>query len=172
MKFRQLLVVTAAVVSAAAFGTTPLHAGTVGNTTFTFTGSCTDCTPSGVQTVGILVLANYVEGNALTPSNFVTFDYSSNLIASFHIDSGSLTFISGSLPVGLGPATVTISSGTNFFGTSSNGNWCLSNTGGCADFGVNGTFTSGDTVVPEPAAYSLLLAGIAGIALVRRKRQA
>jgi hypothetical protein len=49
---------------------------TASDTTYVFTGTCTDCTGVGV---GYLTLQNYTPGTALSYSNFVSFTYQSNL---------------------------------------------------------------------------------------------
>src|SRR3981081_4564945 len=69
----------------------------VSTTTYFFRGTCTDCTGTGD---GALILQNYTLGTPITPTNFITFSYQSNLTG-FTISSGSLQSISGTLPTSL-----------------------------------------------------------------------
>ena len=66
---------------------------------YDFTGECTDCTGTGIGT--LILLADYTLGTPLSADDLYSFNYSSNLIPSDEI--------SGILPVGLGPANISIS---------------------------------------------------------------
>jgi hypothetical protein len=61
---------------------------TATDTTYMFTGSCSDCTGTGV---GYLTLQNYTPGTALSYSDFVSFTYTSNL-SSFSITSQGMQY--------------------------------------------------------------------------------
>lgn len=156
----------------AAFGSQEVSANSIVNSTYVFTGDCTDCT--GVGT-GTLVLSNYTLGNALTSGNFISLGYTSNLI-NFSITSATLASISGSLPVSLpGVATLSITAnvGGNMLVTNINGNggWCAGSS--CSgDFGGTSSFANAPTGTPEPATLLMSVVGIAAISLVRRKQSA
>ncbi len=83
----------------------PIQAATI--STFTFTGTCTDCSGQGKAT---LVLQDYTQGNAITLLNLVSFTYlGTNLLEGFTILQGDNPIIDGIIPAGLpGPADFSI----------------------------------------------------------------
>jgi hypothetical protein len=144
--------------------------------TFTFTGDCEDCTGQGTAT---LVLQNYTQGDPLELSNFVSFSYMSNLL---DIQSTSLSFISGTIPVDLpGPADVELDQlvvppvcndcNTYDFRSQSinDGDWDI----GVDDEGINGVWAAAATSssdAPEPAPAVMLGLGIAALAAWKLRR--
>jgi hypothetical protein len=132
----------------------------------TFTGVCADCTGTGV---GTLTLTNYVPGAALTPANFVSFTYASNLLPSFSI-TGPVT-ISGALGFGTGAADVSID-GTgphggfaSFSTTAATGQWQIGEVF-LSDFGDSHSW-SGLQQVPLPALW-LFPSALAALGWFRR----
>jgi hypothetical protein len=173
----------AAIIVAAAldFGASaPAHA-----STFQFNGQCAgglgNCTGTGR---GTLVLTDdYVQGTAILNSNFVSFDYTSNLPLSLSFSGvlptpGGIFSITGNLQNLPGPAEVEI------MGTSlsdvvfhsmliGSGNWCAGTLSCVGDFGAPSQWT----VVPQvplPGALPLFATGLVGLGLLgwRRKKKA
>jgi len=73
------LIVVAAAVTLVFGSPHAAQAAPVTFSTFDFKGTCSDCNGFGT---GTLVLANYTLGNSFdTAANFVSFDYSSNLLS-------------------------------------------------------------------------------------------
>ena len=157
------------------------------NSTFYFTGACSDCAGTANAT---LVLSNYSQGSSILLSNLVSFNYTgTNLVNPFtftQADVGFFNFIiSGTIPVTLPsatnfsigfqtlgrptPAAVKTNGstlGNPFFNTASNGVWSVAGSGILLDFGTVGGFSGSPT--PEPASFVLVAAGIAALALRRR----
>ena len=133
---------------------------------YTFTGVCTDCKGSGV---GHLTLMDYTLGATLSVANFVSFDYTSDLISTSFV---TVSELSGALPTGLpSAADVTLASGDFQFRSSTSGYWCDGNA--CFDdFGQSHTWSVADagTVVPEPASIGLLLSGLVLLGPKLRRR--
>ncbi|MBS0395158.1 MAG: PEP-CTERM sorting domain-containing protein [Proteobacteria bacterium] len=175
----------------AAFGiVAPAAAQTTGNdTTFYFTGQCTDCTGTANAQ---LVFANYDPTNPST-ATFVSFSYASNLI-SYTVDSSNLFGLSGSLPFSATPtssdfdikSTLPGFSGGFDFNTTAAGAfqqslWVQTTssefpTGNKLtvnnDYGTAGTWSlTPPAAVPEPDSAVLLLTGGVGIAAARRLRR-
>lgn len=152
------------------FGQIPLSAVPITIDTFTFVGPCADCTGFGI---GTLVLTNYTLGNAMTPANFTSFTYTSNL-TSFSLNGvgpgvGQIDSISGLLPAIL-PSSADISFTTTqllVFQSAVSGTWCAGINGCNLDFGIQGgTWQAG--VIPEPATSALIIAGFGALTLLRR----
>ena len=171
----------AAIIVAAAldFGASaPAHA-----STFQFNGQCAgglgNCTGTGR---GTLVLTDdYVQGTAILNSNFVSFDYTSNLLSLSFSGAptepalpgpGKIFSITGDLQNLPGPAFVEINLGpsnTVFLSLASGASWCAGST--CnADFG---TVYQWSSAVPLPAALPLFATGLVGLVLLgwRRKKK-
>jgi hypothetical protein len=146
----------------------PLHAESV-TETYTFTGTCEDCTGAGE---GALVLQNYTLGDEFTVDNFVSFTYSSNLLA-FDITEDQIHEFYGSFTSLPGPADVYILSDfPEYFNlqTSSDGSWCAGSE--ClGDYGYTSVWAAANSpsAVPEPAVWALTLIGLATMVLVRRR---
>ena len=129
-------------------------------TTFSFAGTCTDCSGQGRAT---LVLQNYTQGNTMLPANFVSLTYSSNLV-NFTLTPANVPSITGSLPASLpSAANVDFFSTTGGaaqgmeLNTSNNGGWC----GGfeCAgDRGTAGTWSLSSAPVPTATGVPALSA--------------
>ena len=114
--FRNLTVLTIA----APFGAASASA-SIAVEVYTFTGECTDCTGTGTGT--LILLADYVLGTPLSADDLYIFNYSSNLIPDLSIHNDPTEVLSGILPVGLGPANISISGENGSFNTSSDGTW-------------------------------------------------
>jgi hypothetical protein len=179
--FRKILhLACAAIIIAAAldFGASaPAHA-----STFQFNGQCFvtagNCTGTGR---GTLVLTGYTQGNTIVDSNFVSFDYTSNLLSLSFSGAptepalpgpGKIFSITGDLQNLPGPAFVEINLGpsnTVFLSLASGASWCAGST--CnADFG---TVYQWSSAVPLPAALPLFATGLVGLVLLgwRRKKK-
>jgi hypothetical protein len=163
---RNLLLGSALLASVSGGGI--LRAGTVSY--FAFTGTCRDCTGTGV---GTLELQNYTQGTAISSSNFVDFSYTSNLLT-FDINSSSAgLFVSGTIPTVLpsGNVLFTIEDNATIL-QSSTGNlgWCAGNS--CSDdYGPSYTWsaTTAPSGTPEPATALLVAPFVAGLWFYRRR---
>ena len=134
---------------------------------FTFTGTCRDCTGVGV---GTLKLQNYTVGQNLTTDNFVEFTYASNLLP--NVDVTSVASLTGNLAVIPRANTVFFNTAgyTFTFGSSAGGFWCLG--GACADDdGPTHIWSSPNPApgVPEAASWAMMLAGFGMIGLAMRR---
>jgi hypothetical protein len=154
-----------AIIIAVAFGASnAAHAVTFTGSdyTFSFTGNCTDCAYSD----GTLKVQGYTLGDPFNNSNFVSFDYQSNLEA-FSLTATDLILFSGSLaaPFPSTNADVRISgSGTVGGGEiydfqTFSGGWDLKVFGTVADFGSSYSWDNAAAAVPGPMAG----AGIPGL---------
>jgi hypothetical protein len=142
------------------------NASPIVESTFEFSGLCTDCSGSVTAT---LTLANYTQGTELTPANFVAFTYDgSNLLPSFTILPAELAHIEGNIPAALpGPAFLLITTlGPEVFSSNGFGFWCAG-TGCQGDFGTNGIWSA--AAVPEPASWALLGASLLLLGAARRR---
>jgi hypothetical protein len=136
---------------------------------YKFTGQCsTDCTGSGTGT--LILLAGYMLGTPLVDDDFYSFNYSSNLIPDLSIHNDPNESLSGILPVGLGPANITISDGNgSTFSSSSDGEWSAFIPS--ADAGTNGIWSTASAIpTPEPSALPLMAVCVAGLIFIRGRR--
>jgi hypothetical protein len=158
---------------AALFGMAALSApAAAADTTFLFTGQCSDCTGTGT---GTLVLQDYTIGDLLNASNFVSFSYSSNL-TNFAIDS--VDGIVGSLSNLPGANFVNFFDGDHVFSSLAVGGlsaWCTGASNACAsDFGSSSSWAlAAAGAVPEPAIWAAMVLGFGLLGMsMRRPRHA
>ncbi|MGD0296066.1 MAG: PEP-CTERM sorting domain-containing protein [Bryobacteraceae bacterium] len=160
--FRNLIVLAVVVTLGAASASADIAV-----EVFTFTGQCTDCTGTGTGT--LILLAGYVLGTDLSAQDLYSFNYSSNLIPDLSIHNDPSEVLSGILPVGLGPANISISGANGSFNTSSDGTWSAFNPP--ADVGTKGIWsTASVTPTPEPSALPMIGLCVAGVIFLRRRR--
>jgi hypothetical protein len=118
-------------------------------TTYNFVGTCAvnDC--SGTASAQ-LVLANYTLGATIQAGNFVSLNYSSNLLNFTLLASDPNLYVGGTLPVNLsGPTSAYFEgSGTKNLVTYAQGNWCAN-----CDFdqGPSYTWTLAGAAAPTTA---------------------
>ena len=135
---------------------------------FEFTGDCTDCTGTG--TARLILLADYELGTPLSIDYLYSFNYSSNLVPDLYIYDSPTATLTGVLPVGLGPADLSISGVNGSFNSSLDGAWSALYPP--ADMGVNGLWTSaGVTAAPEPSTLSMMCISLLTIILIARWRR-
>jgi hypothetical protein len=131
---------------------------------YTFSGQCTDCTGAGAGT--LILLAGYQLGTPLSAEDLYSFNYSSNLIPDLSIHNDPTEMLSGILPVGLGPANISISGANGSFNSNSDGTWSALNPP--ADVGTNGIWSKASaTPTPEPSALPVIGFCLAGVILFR-----
>ena len=133
---------------------------------YSFTGVCTNC--SGTGTATLILLANYQLGTQLSASDLYSFNYQSSTIPDLSIFNDPTETLSGILPVGLGPANISISGINGSFSSSLNGQWMADP--GPPDVGTMGVWTAGyPTPTPEPSTLSILAVGLLGMILFARR---
>jgi hypothetical protein len=144
--------------------------------TFTFTGTCTDCS----NPEGVLVLQDYTFGQPIETSNFVSFSYSSSVLT--YSISGEDAVNSNEIGGSLGPETGAYSVSFNLdgsqlghitfdFTTNSHGTWDVNLGGPVFDYGTDATWSLEPTgTTPEPASLYLLASGAAATVAIRRRR--
>ncbi len=138
---------------------------TVTDTTFYFSGVCSDCSGTGQ---GQLVLQNYNLGDTITSSNFVSFTYDgTNLVPGYQVTGGQYFSVGGQIDAPLPGAEffyVDPNNGDPYFLSETDGFWCVGNT--CGDTGTSSTWAAS---VPEPATALLLGVPLLGLRLLRRR---
>ncbi len=133
---------------------------------YTFTGTCTDCTGDGTGT--LILYAGYVPGTALAADDLYSFNYSSNLIPDLSIFNDPTEDITGTLPIGSGPADIVISGANGTFTTSTDGDWSAIDD----DSGTDGIWSSSSvTSTPEPSALPAIGMCLAGVVFLRGRRR-
>ena len=141
---------------------------TVAVEVFTFTGECTDCTGTGTGT--LILLAGYELGTELSPEDLYSFNYTSNLIPDLSIHNDPTEELSGILPVGLGPANISISGANGSFTTSTDGTWSAFDPP--ADVGTDGVWSKASaTSTPEPSALPVIGICLASVVFFRGRRR-
>jgi hypothetical protein len=142
---------------------------------FTFTGTCeVDC--SGTAT-GILTLTGYTQGQQLSTSNFVSFDYVSSDDNYDYLWNPS-TVITGIIPAGLpADANISIQGATeenfSFVSDASTGGWCVGYGASLctpysnADAGLNGLFSA----TPLPTTLPLFAGGLGFVGYLAKRRK-
>jgi PEP-CTERM motif len=131
-------------------------------TKYAFTGICSDCTGDAT---GVLVLENYVLGDTITNSNFVSFSYLSNSL-SFGFGEGDLMVANGTLPTLPSKADVLIQGIDVFFTSQTNGFWCAGIGTSCAPDSGSSLWVA----LPEPSTWWMMLLGFAVLALAGFRR--
>ncbi len=141
--------------------------------TYNFVGTCavSDCTGTASAQ---LVLANYTLGATIQTGNFVSLNYSSNLLSFTLLASDPNLYVGGTLPVNLSGPTSAYFEGTgnkNLI-TFAQGGWCAN----CElDQGPSYVWTLAGAGVPTMSApaligTALILAAIGFILLKRSRR--
>ena len=134
-----------------------------GTITFTFSGTCTDC--SGTASASLVLAGSYTLGTPITSSNFVSFTYNgTNLTGPFTYTPGTPNFmVSGSLTNIPGANALYVLANNDIFFTSGlNGNWSVGQT----DLGTAGTWSmAGGSVSPTPGPPTVILLVIGLMAL-------
>ncbi len=152
-----------------------------GSGVWRFFGNCTDCAGTVFGDVApypvtaTLTLQNYIQGQTLVNSNFVSFAYGgSNLLLPYTVPT-SFAFVglTGNLTNGgVEELRLTFSSG-GYFDMRSSRTWstCAAGVNCPLDYGTNGNLVL-DTTVPEPSSYALLAFGLGtlGVASTLKKR--
>lgn len=142
----------------------------VASTTFSFSGTCSDC--RGVA-LGQLTLAGFYHfGDEITSANFLSFRYEgTDLLPAYTITSPYSSTLTGSI-TSAGPAAgrFFVEDGVHFFRSATDGSWStgLDNV---ADYGTLGSYAGlASSAVPEPAGWALMLSGFGAIGLALRGR--
>ena len=151
------------------------HAIPVVDTTFSFTGQClpNDCASPGT---GTLVLSGYTQGTAIDSTQFVSFNYSSNLLTlSFTgtgVGPGLANLVEGDMTNLPGPAFFEISGESQEFESQVSGTWCAGQT--ClSDNGTVSSWSVAGAATPLPATLPLFAGGLGFVGyLTRRKKRA
>ena len=158
-------------------------------TTFNFTGTCSDCILSSPPVIATLVLEDYTAGAAIAIANFVEFTYNgSDIVDPFTVTRDTFypefsDTVSGAIPAAGGAAAFRISFGDVIgFESTTSGIWfaCapgsgVYNAGSCSLFRHNDVGIgawSASAPVPEPASMLMMAIGVAGLAgMAMRRRQ-
>jgi PEP-CTERM motif len=158
-----------AAIAAVAGLSTPAEATTaVAEETYNFTGACIDCFNGDGDIHATLVLENYKQGASIEVGNFVSLSYSgSDLLPAFTVLPADLTVLGivGAIPTILpGPAKfwVFFDLPQSNFITNTDGTWYVN----ASDYGTSGTWSA----TPEPATWSMMLIGFAGLAHAAARR--
>ena len=152
-------------------GPVSLQGAIIVESTFTFSGSCTDCYDGAGNATATLTLQNYILGDELSPANLVSFVYDgTDLIpGGFTITPGDVAVLGGTIPAVLpGSADFQIQSARWDFSLGVEGDWSVSDLSVGDDYGTNGQWDAADGGVPEPGAFLLVAGGMALLGLRRR----
>lgn len=165
--------------------------------TYFFTGTCSDCTLDSPPAIGTLVLEGYTPGDAIQNLNFVSFAYDgSNLVDPYSVTrndvavrnpslrnfgfdpTGGSDLAAGAVPAAGGAARFQLRFSDNLkFETALDGQWftcapkgAVFYSGSC-NLVINNDHGSGGrstSAVPEPGSYALMGLGLLGLAGLRR----
>jgi hypothetical protein len=141
-------------------------------TVFYFAGACEDC--QGTATGELVLTDGYVLGTSIDESNFMAFRYAgTNLQPGFTILADQYDFIGGEIDGPLpGPESFDIFSISpqHFFESDISGSWCAGSFACNGDMGSSHTWSVSD--VPEPATWTMMLFGFAGLSFAGYRARA
>lgn len=155
-----------------------------GSGVWRFFGNCTDCAGTAFRDVApypvtaTLTLQNYIQGQTLVNSNFVSFAYGgSNLLLPYTVPTQfAFGNLSGNLINGGSESLFLTFSSGGYFDMRSNRTWstCAAGVNCPADYGTNGNLVfDGPSTVPEPGTYALLAFGLGTLGVASKlKRRA
>jgi hypothetical protein len=143
--------------------------------TYTFTGSCSDCT--GTATATLQLQNTYTPGNTVTLADLISFTWDgTDLVSAFTVlSTDTINSFDGTLPVAPGGIGDLIILTDHYYFASGSfssaadaweaGNYDVVS----SNFGDAANFATAET--PEPASFLLIGGGLIGLATLRRRKQ-